>query len=414
MAKHKSDIYDYGQFDDGTYQTGAIHPPRRSSGLVAFLLVLVIFLGGLCSGLGIVNIRLLAQLSQSKQETTPLSQASQPEEPDLGKYLDGLDLPAPQVPQQASLSLQIAPSDYYVQNNTLSTQQIYEQSQDFLVEVHCLTHMGSVQQNLGIVLTSDGFLLTNAHGVDTAKRIFVTLPDGSTLRASLVGSDSFSDLAVLYVDAQDLTPAVFASTGHLQVADATVAIELQDAGRYIRLSTIFSANRTFSTKSGSLSLIQTCSGGVTGPVMNHFGHVIGFQVGHIAQYFPTDDTTGTGLVIPTMVIRQIVQTLISDGMVTGRPSLGIEVESISKVYQQYWQLPGGLLLTDVYKNAHAEQLGLQEGDILLALDGVPVSNRNELYAILYNHNVGDSVIAVIRRDNQQFTVKLTIGDNSQS
>ena len=68
----------------------------------------------------------------------------------------------------------------------------------------------------------------------------------------------------------------------------------------------------------------------------------------------------------------------------------------------------------MYKNAHAEQLGLQEGDILLALDGVPVSNRNELYAILYNHNVGDSVIAVIRRDNQQFTVKLTIGDNSQS
>ena len=417
MAKHKPDINEYiGEFDDGIYQTGTVRPPKPSSGLVAFLLVLVIFLGGMCSGLGIINVRLLQELSQVSRETTPLSKESLPNEPDLGNILEGLDIPAPQVPQATAVALQIVDSPYYSADaqveGSLSAQQIFDNSQSSLVDVQCLTHFGAVQSGVGVVLSADGYLLINQHIVDGAKRIFVTLPDGRIVRAALVGSDSFSDLAVLYVDAQGLTPAVFGSNKTLQVTDPSFAVMLGNGNRTIHSSTVFSVTRTFTNKSGSLNLIQTCTGGNAGPVFNSFGHVIGFQVGHISQYFASADTKGTGLVIPTGAIRQIVQTLVSHGSVSGRPSLGIEVEAISKVYQQYWQLPGGLLLTQVEQDSNAHSSGLQEGDILLALDGVPVSSRNDLYTILYNHHVGDTVIAVVSRDNQKFTVKLTIENNA--
>ena len=228
-----------------------------------------------------------------------------------------------------------------------------------------------------------------------------------------MGSDSFSDLAVLYVDTQALTPAEFSGNQTLQVADPSLAVEAGTGGYMLRQSTIFSVLRTFSTKSNSLNLIQTCSGGNAGPVYNAFGHVIGFQVGHISQYFSNADTKGTGLVIPSNTISQIVSTLVTQGSMDGRPSLGIEVEAISKVYQQYWQLPDGLLLTQVLEDSNAHLCGLEEGDILLALDGVPIKSRSDLYTTLYNHHIGDTVIAVINRDDKTFTVKLTVEDNAQ-
>lgn len=411
MAKHKPDIKEYmGQVDDSTYQTGAIHPPKRSSGLVAFLLATVIFLGGMCSALGILNIRLLQQLAQTEQDTTPLSMAPIPYASSIDTYLEELEEPEPQVPENSALQLQVVRSPYYSPDNgVLTGEQIYDRNQDSLVQVQCLTHFGATQTGVGLVISSDGFILVNHHVVDAARRIFVTLSNGNMLRATVVGSDSFSDLAVLYVNAQDLTATVFSTNQTLQVTDPSFAIF---DGDHVVQSSIFSVSRTFVTKSSDLTLIQTCEGSDSGPVFDSFGHVIGFQVGHISQYFASADTKGTGLVVPTDAISRIVADLVRHGHVRGRPCLGIEVEAISKVYQQYWQLPVGLLLTNVEENSNAALCGLQEGDILIALDGKAISNRRDLYAALYNHRIGDAITAVICRDNQKFTVKLTIEDNS--
>ena len=411
MAKRKPDIYEYmGQHDDGTYQTGAIHPPKRSSGLVTFLLITVIFLGGICSALGILNIRLLQQLAQTEQGTTPISMAPQPYASSIGSYLEDLEDPEPQMPFIDTLQLQTVKSPYVSNANTMLTpQQIYDNSRDSLVQVHCLTHFGATQTGIGLVIDSNGFILVNHHVVDAARRVFVTLSDGTMLRATVVGSDSFSDLALLYVLAEELTPAVFSTNQNLQVTDPSFAIS---DGFQIQESTIFSVSRTFSTKTSSLTLIQACKGSDSGPVFDSFGNVIGFQVGYISQYFTSADATGTGLIVPTESIKQIVSDLICYGYVQGRPCLGIEVEAISKVYQQYWQLPGGLLLTEVMENSNAALSGLQEGDILIALDGKAINNRRDLYTTLYNHRIGDTVTAVICRNQHKFTIKLTIEDNS--
>lgn len=402
------------EWDEGTYQTGAFKEPRASSGLVAVLLLVVIFLGGLCSVLGIVNIRLLAQITNENNETVPLDQEIQSTVVGNDSVLDRLDVPLPQVPQKPQVLLQIANHTGAGTPNALSAQQIREQNAQSLVEVQCLTHLNSTESGIGLVLSSDGFILTNSHVVDTAKRIFVTLSDGTMLRAALVGRDNFSDLAVLYVDRQDLVPARFCNNRNLQVGQLTFAFEAGDQPIVIRESSIFSTGRVFTTKSGSIRLVQTCAGGTTGPVFDSFGHVIGFQVGAISDYFTNADIQGMGMVVPTGGIRQILEKLLQEGFVSGQPHLGLEVEAISKLYQQYWQLPGGLLLTGVSGNSDAALKGLQEGDILLALDGKPVQNRSDLYAILYNHQAGDSLIAVISRDGQQFTVTLTIEENTKN
>lgn len=402
------------EWDEGTYQTGAFKEPRASSGLVAVLLLVVIFLGGLCSVLGIVNIRLLAQITNENNETVPLNQEAHSTVVGNDSVLDRLDVPLPQVPQKPQVLLQIANHTGAGTPNALSAQQIREQNARSLVEVQCLTHLNSTESGIGLVLSSDGFILTNSHVVDTAKRIFVTLSDGTMLRAALVGRDNFSDLAVLYVDRQDLVPARFCNNRNLQVGQPTFAFEAGDQPIVIRESSIFSTGRVFTTKSGSIRLVQTCAGGTTGPVFDSFGHVIGFQVGAISDYFTNADIQGMGMVVPTGGIRQILEKLLQEGFVSGQPHLGLEVEAISKLYQQYWQLPGGLLLTGVSGNSDAALKGLQEGDILLALDGKPVQNRSDLYAILYNHQAGDSLIAVISRDGQQFTVTLTIEENTKN
>ncbi len=414
MAKHKSDTTEYmGEWDDGTYRTGAIQPPKRSSGLVAVLLVAVIFLGGICSALGVVNIQLLHRLSQSNQETTPLSMMPHIQLP-VNSFLEDLNDPEPQIPQNRALQLQIVQSPYYSAANhsapVLTAQQIHARNEESLVQVQCLTHFGETLNGVGLVLSEDGFLLVNHHVVDAARRIIVTLSDGTMLRAALVGSDSFSDLAVLYVQAEGLTPAVFSNNKALQVADPSFAIAYDHT---MTQSSVFSVARTFAAKSNTLTLIQTCHGKSSGPVFDSFGHVMGFQTGAISQFFQNDDTTGTGLVVPTQAISQIVGELLRHGHVAGRPSIGIEVEAISKVYQQYWQLPVGLLLTGVTQDSDAAISGLEEGDILLALDGMPISKRSDLYTALYDHQIGDTIVAVVCRDNQKFTVQLTIEENAK-
>lgn len=414
MAKRKSDITEYKDpWEESTYQTGAIQPPRQGSGLVTILLAAVILLAGICSAMGLVNIRLLQKLSQMDQQTNPLSMESNPHASSHGIQLENLDQPEPQIPENRTLQLQTVQSPHYSQNadnGAMDMEQIYDSNIDSLVQVQCLTHFGATQTGMGLVLSSDGYILVNHHVVDSAKRIFVTLPEGDIVRAALVGQDSFSDLAVLYVDARELTAAVFSTNQSLQVADPSFAVP---SPGIIQQSTIFTVSRTFTTKSDQLTLIQTCQGGSNGPVFNSFGHVIGLQVGNISQYFGSDDTIGTGLVIPTNAIRRIVDELVRYGHVDGRPRLGIEVEAISKVYQQYWQLPDGLLLTGIEKDSSAALSGLQEGDILVALDGRPITNRNDLYAALYNHQVGDTIMAVVYRDDQKFTVRLTVEKNEK-
>ena len=415
MAKRNPETMDIPQWDAGTYQTGSTTPPKRVSGPVTVLLLLVVFLGGLVSGLGLLNFKLIRQLSSQPEVTIPVSQGDFTQSLGEDSIFSNNSLPAPTIPKTRSVQLRMQESPYYSNNVSglalENGQKIYEHNQNSLVEVYSLTYSHSTVSGVGLILTEDGYLLTNAHLVEAAKRIFIFLPDGRMLPAAVVGSDSLTDMAVLYVDAQDLTPATFGTSKTLQVADPIYTVSLHENARSpMRMyeGSLFFVSRKFSTAHYSLNLLQTCHHSESGPMFNSFGHVVGLCVSHVSQYFKESDNLG--MVLGSNSMQSIIDQLVEKGYVSGRPELGFAVESVSKLFQHYWDLPGGLLVSGIRDDSEPARQGLKNGDILLALDGKPLLNRDDLYTVLFSCSIGQEVTAVVFRNGIRTTVTLTVSE----
>jgi serine protease Do len=321
----------------------------------------------------------------------------------------------PDIPQVRNVKLNMVQSPYYANNVDHQAldgpDAVYQANRESLAEVYTLSHSNSTQSAVGIILSADGYILTNAHLVEAAKRIVVYLPDGRLLPAALVGSDNMTDMAVLYVQAQGLTPATFGTSKTLQVADPIYTVSLQENAQLpmvMQQGSMFTASRKFSTKHYHLNLLQTCHHSESGPLFNSFGHVVGLCVSRTAQYF--DEMDNLGVVLGSNSMESIIDQLVQNGYVVGRPDLGFQVEAVSKLFQHYWDLPGGLMVSGLAEDSEPASRGLRNGDIILALNGDPLKNRDDLYAVLYSCSIGEEVIAVIFRDGGKKTVTLTVSE----
>ena len=414
MAKHKPEIEQtLPEWDQGTYQTGSTTPPKESSGLVTFLLLAVILLGGLASVLGIFNGQKLRELTTQPGETVNAHPGDYTNSVDENSIFTLQDQPAPKIPADRRVTLQMVESPYYT--NNMSNQAmtdgdaVYEANRQSLVEVYTLTHTNSTDRAVGVILSEDGYILTNAYLIEAAKRIVVYLPDGTLVPASVVGSDNMTDLAVLYVEAQGLTPAIFGTSKKLQVADPVYTVALQDKARMpmkVTADSLFTVSRKFSTEHYQLNLLQICKHSENGPLFNSFGQIVGLCVGRTAQYF--NEMGNLGIVVGSNSMQAIIDQLVEQGYVSGRPDLGFEVEMVSKLFQYYWDLPGGLMVSDIRDDSDAAVRGLQNGDILLALGGISLYDRDDLYTILYGCGPEQEIIAVIFRNGVKKTVVLKV------
>ena len=401
-------------WDQGTYQTGSTNPPKSRSGLVAGLLMIVIFLAGITSILGILNISLFSALNSQTDSTVSLSlqagsNATNPTDNEVSS--------APNVPKQ-DVTIQIvqAPesADNISQSGGMALQDIYADCIDSVVSITCTSASGS-SSGTGVVLAANGYIVTNCHVVQNAQAITVQLSDDRQFRASLVGADEASDLAVLYVDAEDLAPAQFGDSEKLRVGDAVCAIgDPLGAGlRGTMTNGIVSAiNRDITTGGRTMTLIQTNaalnSGNSGGPLINCYGQVIGINTMKIGDYMSSAGVEGLGFAIPSTTVVEVVGQLINQGYVSGRPYLGFTGEPVSALYQYYYRLPAGMFITEVTSGSNADIQGLESGDILISLDGTTVTTVEELTTVLYGYEVGDTVEAVIYRNKKQQTITLTI------
>ena len=402
-------------WDQGTYQTGSTNPPKSHSGLVAVLLIAVIFLAGVTSILGILNIRLFSALSSQTDGTIPLSlyvdnSSTAPTDSEVNG-------PAPTVPAD-HVTVQIVPapeaSGNIPQEGGLSLQEIYRENIDSVVSITCTGIAGNAS-GTGVVINAGGYIVTNCHVVKDAASVTVQLSDDRKFRASIVGTDTASDLAVLYVDANDLTPAQFGDSDELQVGDAVCAIgdPLGAELRGTMTNGIVSAiNRDITTNGRTMTLIQTNaalnSGNSGGPLINCYGQVIGINTMKIGDDMNASGVEGLGFAIPSTTVVDVISQLINQGYVSGRPSMGISGEPVSALYQYYYRLPAGLFITEVAEGSNAALQGLEVGDILLTLNGSSVTTEDELTAFLYGCQVGDHVEAVIYRSKAKHTVTLTV------
>lgn len=351
----------------GSYQTGAVSQPPSYGGVVTLLLVAVVVLGGIITILGLLNIRLFVALKNREADALSLqgTEATRPE-----------DLSAHQMPR---FSLELA--DKPNLEKTMRPQELYANCLEAVVSVQCDTDRGT-----GMVLTDQGYILTNYSLVWDARQVTVELADRSSHCATVIGTDPSLDLAVLYVESENLTAPVFADSDELEVGDAVSA--LGDP-----LGSQSSGTLTTSTVS-DLSGDTICTQNhwkQTGPLLDAFGRVVGLHV------------KDSSVAISSATIKTVAEQLINQGYVSGRPNLGIRWEPVPELHQNYYKLPPGMYVTQVIG-----EIPLSVGDILVSLNGMPITSEEELLATLNTCRVGDVARLEIFRNGRRFPVSITI------
>ncbi len=402
-------------WEENSYRTGRTQPPKSRSSLIAVLLAVIIFLGGLVSALGLMNIKLFRQTVEtpdngdnigfSQDAATEFTTPSVPES--TGAAISG----------DASIQLNQTPEaiENIPQAGGLSLQEIYAKNIASVVSIICNNGASS---GTGVVISQNGYIVTNAHVVEDATSVQVLLTDKRTLDASPVGLDVISDLAVLRVEATDLVAAEFGDSSTLQVGDAVVAIgdPLGVELRGTMTGGIVSAiNRDITTEGRTMTLIQTNaalnSGNSGGPLLNCYGQVIGINTMKIGDYMNVNGVEGLGFAIPSTTVKEIVDQLISQGYISGRPTIGITGQEISSFDQLYYRIPQGIYITEVAEGSDAQAKGIQPGDILLQFAGARITNSEALKNALYAHQAGDTVTIVIYRNGKQYSVDITLGQS---
>lgn len=372
---------------DGVYRTGNTTPPKNGSPLVCILLMALIFTGGICSAMGIVNLHLLAALQQQPpQETVPILL-----QPNSGiTAVEAAPQESEPVVPDAPFTLELSDAPETLPDTDVQT----------LAEASRVTvQLGDTLTCTGLVLTENGYILTSAHGVEDAQQIIVTLPGGEKHRAAVVGCDALSDLAVLYVRASSLTPATFGTLRFVDPGSKVTAVS--SAG--CTGGAIFRSDRSLQIGGQELPLLKTSAADAmaTGSLWSANGTVLGVVSSRIGQFFDREEDD-TAYVIPSATIKVVVDQLLSSGFVAGRPALGAQVEQLTDIHRNYWQLPCGLRITESSDDA------LQAGDILTCLNGQAVSDRETLYEILFSCRVGQTVQAEVYRGGQTVTVSVSL------
>jgi len=419
MKDNFDNEYEY-DWDDQYYGTGPTEPPKQRNEATALLLILVIFLFGIITVLGILNIRLFQELKLKRQETelslsftteATLPPETLPQAPVAPIAEEAVDFSSMQL-QQSPQSRENIPVE-----GGLSLQEIYVQNIPSVVSISCAGY-GSSSTGTGVILTDDGYIVTNAHVVDGAGSISVLLTDDRIFTAELIGSDEISDLAVLQIHGENLIPALFGDSTQLQVGDTVAAIGdplgVDFRGTYTD-GIVSAINRDVDMNGRTMTLIQTNaalnSGNSGGPLINCYGQVIGINTMKIGAFADSAGVEGIGFAIPSATVKDIVDQLITQGYVSGRPTLGVLGESLPLFYQHYYRMPAGLYITEVKAGSAAEKCGMEQGDILISVNDSRITDMESLQSAILAYEVGDTVTVTIFRDGQTAAAQVVLTED---
>lgn len=421
---------------------GSRRPHRRSGwlkGILAVLLVVAISFGAFYL-MRNVGVRLektedgvtLSMTNRSKQAEP--EQAEQPIPEPSASAQTGTETAAPQQTTQqptqgayvgsgTRLNIVSAPESsdttFSDEEDALCLQDIYSSVIDSVVSISSMTSSGT-SSGTGIIMSSDGYVITNHHVITGALVISVLTNDNQEFEAALVGSDEMSDLAVLKIDARGLHAAEFGDSSKLRVGDSVVAIgdPLGVQLRGTMTNGIISAiNRDLTVGDRTMTLIQTNAalnnGNSGGPLINCYGQVIGINTVKMSSYYTaTASVEGLGFAIPISVAKPIIDELIENGYVAGRPAIGISGDSLPSYYRTYYRLPDGVYVTSVNEGSDAKAKGIREGDIVTAINGEKICSIDELNTVKNQYAAGDEVTLTIYRSGTYYEVTVTLVDQA--
>ena len=382
--------------------------PQKKSGkagkVVALLLACALVGGG--SGWGAAA---LAQ-KNSSAASAPTAASS-----DASVMLEG---------QRQTAALQVASVDT---SKLLTASEVYAQNVNSTVGIttSITTNYFGYQTTAaaagsGFILTQDGYILTNYHVVESSDSIKVTTYDGTSYDAQLIGYDESNDIAVLKVDANDLTPVVLGDSDSVSVGDSVVAIgnPLGELTFSLTAGAISALDRPVTLSSGTtMNLMQTdCainSGNSGGALFNMYGEVIGITNAKYSSSSSSSEASidNIGFAIPINQVRSIVESIIQNGYII-KPYIGVSVSDVSSESQSYG-LPQGAAVRSVVENSPAAEAGLQENDIITAANGDAITGSNDLVKLVKAASAGDTLELTVYRQGQTVTVTLTVGEQKQ-
>lgn len=267
----------------------------------------------------------------------------------------------------------------------------------------------------GIIISTDGYIVTNNHVVSNANKLKVNLASGDEVDAKLIGTDATTDIAIIKIDPSglDLKAATLGYSSSLQVGDEVLAIGnplgLKLAGS-VTHGIVSALNRSLTVDGTTYNLIQTDaainSGNSGGALVNNKGEVIGINSVKVAS----DGVEGLGFAIPIDDVKDVIEDIIKDGYVHGRPSIGINIVEITSQLAYYYNLPSnyGLFVNSVVEGSAAEISGIEVGDIIIAFNGEKVTSASDFIAKKNEYKAGDTIELTINREGteKKISVKL--------
>lgn len=337
----------------------------------------------------------------------------------------------------SSKTASVSKNGYKLEDATgskMTVQEVTNKTKDSVVEIktESVSADAWMQQYVtegagsGVVMTADGYIMTNNHVIDGASKITVTTSDDKEYEAKLVGTDSITDIAVLKISAKNLTPATYGNSDQLAVGDMAVAIgnPLGELGGTVSAGIISALDRELAIDGKTMTLLQTDAsinpGNSGGGLFNGDGQLIGIVVAKSSG----SNVEGLGFAIPINKAADVAQQLMDKGYVSDQPSTGMSYAESSQgngaaqffgnSQDSQSQSSSAAVYIQEVTGTNAKKAGFQSGDLVYAVDGTKITSFNTLSSIVTSHKVGDKLTYTIVRGNQTKEIKLTLEEKKVS
>lgn len=279
----------------------------------------------------------------------------------------------------------------------------------------------SASSGSGFIISEDGYVVTNHHVVSGASSVKVTLYNGDTYDATVIGGDSDYDVAVLKIEAAELTPVVLGDSADVNVGDMALAIgnPLGELTFSQSVGYVSSCNRAINVDGTPFNMIQVdCAinpGNSGGPLVNLFGEVVGIVSAKYSTYSSTT-VEGLGFAIPISDVKAIITDIMENGQVTDKAYMAITAGTMTaQMAAQYSiDLSQGVFVYSVVDGGAGDRAGLRLGDVITKMDDTELTSRQDMSAAMKRYRAGDTVTLTVYRDGAYITTELTFDAQPQT
>lgn len=311
----------------------------------------------------------------------------------------------------------------------MSPAEVYASTVNSVVSINCSAvstnifgqQTESASSGSGFIYTADGYIVTNQHVVANASSINVTLYNGDTYPATLVGSDSDYDVAVLKIDAKDLPAVTLGSSTDVNVGDTVMAIgnPLGELTFSMSQGIVSCVNRAINVEGTPFNMIQVDAsinpGNSGGPLMNLYGEVVGIVSAKYSSYANTT-VEGLGFAIPINDVQSIIKDIMENGSVGNKAYMAITAGTMTQQMAAQYKINAteGVFVYSVEDDGAGDKAGLKLGDVITKLNDTQITSMEDLSAAKKGFKAGDTVTLTVLRDGKEITTQLTFDAQPQT